>query len=159
MVKDDNESMGLGRSQEAAWKSAREELIGHSSGRQTPKSAPGTVGGPSGKKETHGIYFCPMEWRGKAGGQRDGVGGSRDGRLLIAAIVNGRAEVCVLGSASIRAESSRVGDRGGKGGPGGWLPEFGCGRDGLQSMTALVNSRAVVPPPRLGFAAWGRCGP
>jgi hypothetical protein len=67
MVKDDNESMGLGRSQEAAWKSAREELIGHSSGRQTPKSAPGTVGGPSGKQATPRNLFLSngMERKGR----------------------------------------------------------------------------------------------
>jgi hypothetical protein len=92
-----------------------------------------------------------MEWRGKTGGRRPGGGGGRDGRQRIAALVNGRAAVRVLGSASLRADavdhrraSSRVGGRGGKGGPGGRRPEVGCGRDGRRRMAALVNSRAAV---------------
>jgi hypothetical protein len=92
-----------------------------------------------------------MEWRGKTGGRRPGGGGGRDGRQRIAALVNGRAAVRVLGSASLRADavdhrraSSRVGGRGGKGGPGGRRPEGGGGRDGRRRMAALVNNRAAV---------------
>ena len=92
-----------------------------------------------------------MEWRGKTGGRRPGGGGGRDGRQRIAALVNGRAAVRVLGSASLRADavdhrraSCRVGGRGGKGGPGGRRPEGGGGRDGQRRMAALVSSRAAV---------------
>jgi hypothetical protein len=46
-----------------------------------------------------------MEWRGKAGGRLPGVGGGRDGRLRIAALVNGRAAVHVLGSTSLHADA------------------------------------------------------
>ena len=61
------------------------------------------------------------KWRGKAGGRHPGGGDGRYGRLLIAALINGRATVRVLGSAPLRADavdhsraSSRVGGRGGK---------------------------------------------
>ena len=71
--------------------------------------------------------------------------------MRTAALVNGRAAVRVLGSASPRADaedhrraSSRVGGRGGKGGPGGRRPEGGGGRDGRRRMAALVNNRAAV---------------
>ena len=84
-----------------------------------------------------------MEWRGKAGGRRPGGGGGRDGRLRIAALVNDRAAVRVLGSASLRADAEDH-RRAGTGGPGGRRPEVGCGRDGRRRMTALVNSRAAV---------------
>ena len=94
------------------------------------------------------VDHTKMEWRGKAGGRRPGGGGGRDGRLRIAVLVNGRAVVHVIGSASLRTDaedhrraSSRVGDRGGGGGPGDRRPEVGCGRDGRRSMAVLVNSR------------------
>jgi len=97
---------------------------------------------------------CSPKFRTKRaqGGQASflssGGGGGRDGGLRTAALVNGRAAVRVLGSASPRADaedhrraSSRVGGRGGKGGLGGRRPEVGCGRDGRRRMTALVNGR------------------
>jgi hypothetical protein len=88
-------------------------------------------------------------------------GGGRVGRLRIAALVNGRAAVHVLGSASLRTDaedhrrtSSRVGGRGGGGGPGGRRPEVGCCRDGLRRS----QQPGCDPPPRLDFAARGSCG-
>ena len=91
------------------------------------------------------------KWRGKAGGRHPGGGDGRYGRLLIAALINGRATVRVLGSAPLRADavdhsraSSRVGGRGGKEGPGGRHPEVWYSRDGRRCMTTLVNRRATV---------------
>ena len=43
--------------------------------------------------------------------------------------------------------------------PGGRVPGVGCGRDGRRRMAALISGRAAVPPPGLGFAAWGCCAP
>ena len=91
------------------------------------------------------------KWRGKAGGRHPGGGDGRYGRLLIAALINGRATVRVLGSAPLRADavdhsraSSRVGGWGGKEGPGGRHPEVWYSRDGRRCMTTLVNRRATV---------------
>ncbi len=92
-----------------------------------------------------------MEWRGKAADLRPGGGVGRDGLLRMAALVGGQAVVRVLGSASLgagavdhRRASSGVGGRGGGEVPGVRRPGVGCGRDGRQCMTTLVNSRATV---------------
>ena len=57
--------------------------------------------------------------------KQTGGGDGRDGRLRIASLANDQAAVRVLGSASLRTEavdhrreSSRLGGRGGKEGPG-----------------------------------------
>jgi hypothetical protein len=128
------------------------------SNRIPPNRQPATVGeeerggrGTTSRRTSTREKLSLMEWRGKAGGQRPGGGGGLDGRLRIAALVNGLTAVRLLGSASLCADavdhrraSSRVGGRHGEGSPGGRRPGGGGGRDGRRCMPALVNSWTAV---------------
>jgi hypothetical protein len=69
MVEGDNESMGQGRSREAAQKSARSEPLGHGGGRQTPKTAPEgerRKGGVTRPQETQTFKLLLLSGRGRS---------------------------------------------------------------------------------------------
>jgi hypothetical protein len=67
--------MGRGRIQRAAQMSALAETLGHDGGPQTPKSAPGAAGGPSGKQTTTQDLFPSkmLKTGGKAGADAGGA--------------------------------------------------------------------------------------
>ena len=76
MVNGENGTMGRGRHRRASQKSALAEKLGHDGGPQTPKSATGAAGGPSGKQTTTQNPLLKVHRDG--GGAATGAGGARD---------------------------------------------------------------------------------
>jgi hypothetical protein len=87
MVNGENGTMGRGRHRRASQKSALAEKLGHDGGPQTPKSATGAAGGPSGKQTTTQNLILKVHRDG--GGSAAEAGGARDAGVTRCSPVGG----------------------------------------------------------------------